>query len=67
MQFYWMTHDSACCPYLSNQVKQQKDLASETDLPYLMSIRLILKQERIQLNANHPLAASMAYIKFEGM
>ena len=27
----------------------------------------LIKQERIQLNANHLLAESMGYIKFEGM
>ena len=30
-------------------------------------MRQIIKQERIQSNANHPLVESMGYIKFEGM
>ena len=33
----------------------------------LLTTQQFFKQERIQSNANHPLAESMDYIKFEGM
>ena len=34
---------------------------------YYILYQTNVKQERIQSNANHPLAESMGYIKFEGM